>query len=138
MHLRFILGHAALLCACASAPPAQYIVQAAPSTAPDTERGLYDIILQLARDPAAQAKLAPSARVIFHGEETTSEPLTDARSELSWVSEASSEETTVRCVAAELRCSIEQPGGETIFRFAHAGEGAERRVVLSEIESSEP
>ena len=106
--------------------------------------------MQLARDPSAQAKLAPAARVVLRGEETTEEPLKDAYKELSWVRdsapplvtgtapESESEESVMRCVAAELRCRIEQPGGETIFRFAYTAEGPDRRLVLSMIESEEP
>ncbi|HTU57395.1 MAG TPA: hypothetical protein VMF89_03160 [Polyangiales bacterium] len=158
MRQRFILGLALFHSACAhtaSPAPATTVEQKKPvravPTKPDGERGLYDIILRLAQDPAAQAQLAPGARVVFHGEETTDEPLGDAYKELSWVREAkpslatgsapppdSEEESVVRCVAAELRCSIEQPGGETIFRFAYTAEGPERRVVLSTIEIEEP
>jgi hypothetical protein len=157
MRQRFLIGIALLHSACAhtassSAPAVAVVKNDEPRVAPSAEHGLYDIILELARDPAAQAKLAPAARVVFHGEETTDKPLKDAYNELSWVREsppplvtgtasqldADSDDTVVRCVAAELRCSIEQPGGETIFRFAYTAEGPDRRVVLSMIESAEP
>jgi|GEM_PF-5317449 hypothetical protein len=154
MRQRFLIGIALLHSACvhtaSSSAPVTVVKSDAQRSAPDAEHGLYEIILQLARDPAAQAKLAPAARVVFHGEETTDEPLKDAYNELSWVresppplvtgtaSESDLDDTVVRCVAAELRCSIEQPGGETIFRFAYTAEGTDRRVVLSMIESAEP
>jgi hypothetical protein len=156
MRQRFLIGIALLHSACAhTASPSSPVAVAkndAPRGAPTAEHGLYEIILELAREPAAQAKLAPAARVVFHGEETTDEPLKDAYKELSWVrespprlvtdsdsdSDSDSEDTVVRCVAAELRCSIEQPGGETSFRFAYTAQGPDRRVVLSTIESEEP
>lgn len=154
MRQRFLIGIALLHSACAHtaspSTPVAVVKNDAPRVAPTAEHGLYEIILELAREPAAQAKLAPAARLVFHGEETTDEPLKDAYKELSWVrespprlvtgpdSDSDSEDTVVRCVAAELRCSIEQPGGETIFRFAYTAEGPDRRVVLSTIESEEP
>jgi hypothetical protein len=42
------------------------------------------------------------------------------------------------CAAPRLRCDIEQPGGMTKLKFAQAGTGPERRIVLSTIESDEP
>ena len=112
------------------------------------ERRLYDIVLQLAKDPDAQPRLAPAARVIFHGDEEVDRPLENPNQELAWIAGAAlvpstappvdSDETIVRCVAADLRCIVEQPGGETILSFAPYGAGGGRRVVLRAIESFEP
>jgi hypothetical protein len=117
---------------------------------PPEERRLYEIVMQLARDPEAQALLAPDARVVFHGDEEQQEPLANAQQELGWIADAQptlvasaappadSDETRMRCTAAELRCVIEQPGGETVLRFAQQGEGADRHIVLREVEGAEP
>jgi hypothetical protein len=149
-----MFGLVAVMTACghttSAAPPAARApdTHAAQRSVPDAERSLYEIIYQLVRDPAAQTKLAPAARVVFHGEETVEQPLSNAYEELGWVRETNppfiaagapapeTEESYVRCVAAELRCTIEQPGGETIFHFARATEGD--AIVLSMVESEDP
>lgn len=136
---------ALMACAHGPAPTAQSTAPRSASISAE-ERNLYEIVLRLARDPAAQATLAPAARIVFHGEEEVSEPLTNAQEELGWIAEAhplliasaappaDSDQTSMRCIPSELRCVIEQSGGETVLRFKNH----EQRIVLSEIEGSEP
>ena len=93
MFSRVLFGLTLLQCACANGTSSSSLITApqaarVPISAPDPEHELYEIILQLARDPSAQAKLAPAAHVVFHGEDTTDEPLKDAYQELSWIRES--------------------------------------------------
>lgn len=140
---------ALIVTACAHAPAAPEPRADAPRVSAQEQR-LYDIALRLATDPAAQAELAPHARVRYHGEQDVDELLASAVEALGWLAEAKpvllpqdapaqdSEQTHMRCAVEELRCDVEQPGGVTRLQFAYEGAAPERRLVLSRIESDEP
>lgn len=136
----------------AAAPPsASAALPADPAglSVPAEERALWAIVERLAREPQSQPVLAPGARSVWRGARVSRRPL-DAASELAWLVDAEAlllahgdtredgDETFARCDAAALSCTVSQPGGETLFRFARRGEGDGARLVLRELASEEP